>query len=158
MGSYGTAWSWLQNLRGCTVRKEREKLTGKVEAHEFYLVGEHSGKRGRGALHKCAVAIAVEHKGKKLGRLRVQVILERFKADLRKSIFKPIWMNIRSGSTGEIVNMLAKSFSASFSRPLSRQPDPINILWLRCLNRHWPISHLSETDNQIAKYENSGNN
>lgn len=74
LGSYGTAWSWLQKLRSCTVRKEREKLSGKIEADEFYLGGQHSGKRGRGASHKCAVAIAVERKDKKLGRLRVQVI------------------------------------------------------------------------------------
>ena len=74
LGSYSTAWSWLQKLRGCTIRKEREKLSGKVETDEFYLGGQHSGKRGRGAEHKCAVAIAVERKGRKLGRLRLQVI------------------------------------------------------------------------------------
>jgi len=74
LGSYSTAWSWLQKLRGCTIRKQREKLSGKIEADEFYLGGQHSGKRGRGAEHKCAVAIAVERKGRKLGRLRVQVI------------------------------------------------------------------------------------
>lgn len=74
LGSYGTAWSWLQKLRSCTIRKDRKKLSGKVEADEFYLGGQHRGKRGRGAEHKCAVAIAVERKGKKLGRLRVQVI------------------------------------------------------------------------------------
>lgn len=74
LGSYSTAWSWLQKLRSCTIRKEREKLSGKVEADEFYLGGQRSGKRGRGAQNKCAVAIAVERKGRKLGRLRVQVI------------------------------------------------------------------------------------
>jgi transposase-like protein len=74
LGSYTTAWKWLQKLRSCTIRTSREKLSGSVEADEFYLGGEHSGKRGRGAEHKCAVAIAVERKGHKLGRLRMQVI------------------------------------------------------------------------------------
>lgn len=74
LGSYTTAWIWLQKLRGCTVRKQREKLSGTIEADEFYLGGQSSGKRGRGASHKCAVAIAVERKKRKLGRLRVQVI------------------------------------------------------------------------------------
>ena len=74
LGSYNTAWLWLQKLRSCTVRRERKKLTGTVEADEFYLGGKKSGKRGRGAEHKCAVAIAVERRNPKLGRVRLQVI------------------------------------------------------------------------------------
>jgi len=75
LGSYETAWSWLQKLRSCTIRQGREKLTGKVEADEFYIGGQSSGgKPGRGAEHKCPVAIAVEKKGRKLGRIRLEVI------------------------------------------------------------------------------------
>ncbi|BBO73083.1 IS1595 family transposase [Desulfosarcina widdelii] len=75
LGSYHTAWRWLQKLRSCTIRQNREKLSGKVEVDEFYLGGEYGGgKRGRGAEHKCAVAIAVERKGRKLGRIRLQLI------------------------------------------------------------------------------------
>ena len=70
-GSYSTAWSWLHKLRSCTIRHDREKLSGEIEADEFYIGGHSSGKRGRGAEHKCAVAAAVERKGKKLGRLRL---------------------------------------------------------------------------------------
>lgn len=74
LGSYRTAWCWLQRFRTCTIFPDRQSLTGNVEADEIYLGGEHSGKRGRGADHKCKVAIAVERQGKKLGRLRMQVI------------------------------------------------------------------------------------
>ena len=74
LGSYKTAWEWLQKLRSCTIRTGRETLSGAIEADEFYLGGQSSGKRGRGADHKCAIAVAVERKGKKLGRLRMQVI------------------------------------------------------------------------------------
>ena len=70
-GSYNTAWNWLHKLRSCTIRHNREKLSGKIEADEFYIGGQASGKRGRGAEHKCAVAVAVERKGKQLGRLRL---------------------------------------------------------------------------------------
>lgn len=73
-GSYRTAWCWLQKLRTCTIFPDRQPLSGKIEADEFYLGGERSGKRGRGADHKCKVAVAVERQGKKLGRLRMQVI------------------------------------------------------------------------------------
>lgn len=74
LGSYNTAWIWLQKLRGCIVCGDREKLSGSVEADEFYLGGQKSGKRGRGAEQKCKVAIAVEKKNPKLGRIRLQVI------------------------------------------------------------------------------------
>ena len=59
-GSYGTAWNWLQKLRRCTIRQDREKLSGRVEVDEFVLGGQRSGKRGRGAEGKTIVAVAVE--------------------------------------------------------------------------------------------------
>jgi len=74
LGSYQTAWCWLQKLRTCTVFSDRTQLSGSVEVDECFLGGAHSGKRGRGAEHKCKVAVAVERKGRKLGRLRMQVI------------------------------------------------------------------------------------
>ncbi len=74
LGSYQTAWNWLQKLRTCTVFPDREKLLGQVEADEFYLGGVRSGKRGRGAENKTKVAIAVERRGQRLGRVRMQVI------------------------------------------------------------------------------------
>jgi len=74
LGSYQTAWCWLQKLRTCTIFTDRSKLSGNVEVDECFLGGEKSGKRGRGAQHKCKVAVAVERSGRKLGRLRLQVI------------------------------------------------------------------------------------
>ncbi len=72
--SYQTAWCWLQKLRTCTVFPDRAKLSGSVEVDECFFGGAQSGKRGRGAEQKCKVAVAVERKGRKLGRLRMQVI------------------------------------------------------------------------------------
>lgn len=74
LGSYQTAWRWLQKLRTCAIFPDREKLSGVVETDEIFIGGERSGKRGRGAEHKCKVAIAVERKGNKVGRVRMQVI------------------------------------------------------------------------------------
>lgn len=74
LGSYKTAWAWLHKLRSCTVRTDREKLSGKVEVDEFYLGGQGIGKRGRGAENKHSVVAAVEKKGRKLGRIRLQLI------------------------------------------------------------------------------------
>jgi transposase-like protein len=74
LGSYQTAWLWLHKLRRCTIRQGRERLWGTVEVDEFVIGGEQPGKRGRGAEGKCIVAAAVEKRGKKLGRIRLQVI------------------------------------------------------------------------------------
>ena len=72
--SYVTAWSWLQKLRRCTIRKDREKLSGKIEVDEFYIGGQKPGKRGRGAAGKRIVVAAVERKSRKIGRIRLQVV------------------------------------------------------------------------------------
>jgi transposase-like protein len=72
--SYVTAWSWLQKLRRCTIRKDREKLAGKVEVDEFFIGGQKPGKRGRGSDGKSIIVAAVERKGRKIGRIRLQVI------------------------------------------------------------------------------------
>ena len=45
LDSYGTAWPWLQKLRRCTIRQDREKLSGRVEVDEFFIGGQRSGKR-----------------------------------------------------------------------------------------------------------------
>ena len=73
-GSYGTAWHWMQKLRRCTIRKGREKLSGKIEVDEFFIGGQKPGKRGRGANGKTIVIAAVEKECHKLGRIRLQVI------------------------------------------------------------------------------------
>jgi len=73
-GSYGTAWHWLQKLRRCTIRKGREKLSGEIEIDEFFIGGQQSGKRGRGANGKAIVIAAVEKEHRSLGRIRLEVI------------------------------------------------------------------------------------
>ena len=74
LGSYQTAWSWLHKLRRCTIRQGRDRLSGTVEVDEFVIGGQKPGKRGRGADGKTIVVAAVEKKGKKLGRIRLQVV------------------------------------------------------------------------------------
>jgi hypothetical protein len=34
-GSCATAWMWLQKLRRCTIRQDREKLSGKLGMHRI---------------------------------------------------------------------------------------------------------------------------
>lgn len=71
---YETIWIWLHKLRISMVRPGRERLSGTVEVDETYIGGERPGKRGRGAAGKSLVLIAVEDKGKQIGRIRLRRI------------------------------------------------------------------------------------
>jgi transposase-like protein len=74
LGSYQTAWSWLQKIRTATVRPNREPLSGEVEIDESYLGGPKPGKPGRGAEEKAIVAGAVEKRGRGCGRVRLGLL------------------------------------------------------------------------------------
>lgn len=97
LGSYQTAWCWLQKLRRCTIRTGREKLSGRVEVDEFVIGGQKPGKRGRGAEGKTIVAAAVERSDikRKIGRIRLHVILDYSAFSLETFIDE----NIEPGST-----------------------------------------------------------
>ena len=71
LGSYHTAWAWLHRLRRAMVRPGRERLTGTVQVDESFWGGERPGKRGRGAGGKSVILAAVEHAGRRLGRIRL---------------------------------------------------------------------------------------
>ena len=75
LGSYQTAWTWLHKMRRAMVRPGRDRLDGVIEMDETYVGGEKPGKRGRGALGKALVAVAVEDKGGAgMGRIRLAVV------------------------------------------------------------------------------------
>jgi len=63
LSRYEAAWTILHKLRRAMVRPARERLSGEVEVDETYVGGAVPGKRGRGALGKAIVAIAVEALG-----------------------------------------------------------------------------------------------
>ena len=71
LGSYATAWIWMQKLRRAMVRPGRDQLHGRVEVDETYLGAHESGVDGRQTREKCLVAIAAEDKGRAIGRIRL---------------------------------------------------------------------------------------
>lgn len=84
---YETAWDLLRKMRSAMVRPGRERLSGLVEVDEVFIGGVKPGKRGRGALGKVLVLVAVEDKGKKgIGRIRITIIPDATAASLRKAI------------------------------------------------------------------------
>ena len=74
LGSYQTAWSWLQKIRGAMVRPNRQPLSGEVEIDESYVGGPEPGKPGRGAEEKAIVTAAVEKRGRGCGRVRLGLV------------------------------------------------------------------------------------
>lgn len=82
LGSYQTAWTWLHKLRRAMVRPSRDRLSGLVEVDETYVGGHEDGVIGRGAKAKALVAIAVEKKGRQIGRVRMRVVKDFTAAQL----------------------------------------------------------------------------
>lgn len=74
LGSYKTAWAWLQKLRRAMVRPGRERLSGRVEVDESYVGGVEEGAHGRQTAKKAIVAIAAEEDGDGTGRIRMRRI------------------------------------------------------------------------------------
>ena len=74
LGNYQTAWTWLHKFRRLMVLSGRTKLQGVVEVDEVLIGGKTSGKRGRGAEGKSLIAVAVEVKGRKTGKVRLAKI------------------------------------------------------------------------------------
>lgn len=86
-----TGWNLLRIIRTGMVRTGRELLSGLVEVDEVFIGGVKPGKRGRGALGKTLVLIAVEDKGKKgFGRIRIEIIPDASAATLKEVIKKMV--------------------------------------------------------------------
>ena len=74
LGSYMTAWTWLNKLRRAMVRPGRDQLLGRVEVDETYVGGEEHGVKGRKVETKSLVIIAAEEDGAGIGRIRMASI------------------------------------------------------------------------------------
>ncbi len=90
LGSYQTAWTWLHKFRRLMVLSGRSKLEGIVEVDEVLVGGKMPGKRGRGAEGKSLIAVAVEVKGRKTGRVRLEKIPDASNRSLKNFIERNI--------------------------------------------------------------------
>ena len=91
LGSYQTAWTMLHRYRTAMVRPGREVLTGRVEVDETFLGGERPGVRGRGALGKTLVVIAVElREPRGYGRVRMSIIPDAAAKTLREFLITTV--------------------------------------------------------------------
>src|SRR3990172_8631894 len=96
LGSYETAWAWLQKLRRAMVRPGRDRLSSEVEVDETYVGGVEPGKRGRERGSKALVAVAAEVDGKGIGRIR----LRRIPDASSRSLLSCVKEAVEPGATG----------------------------------------------------------
>jgi transposase-like protein len=86
-----TGWKLLGKIRTAMVREGRERLSGTVEVDEVFIGGIKPGIRGRGALGKVLVLVAVEDLGEKgFGRIRIEIIADASAATLKVVIKKMV--------------------------------------------------------------------
>jgi hypothetical protein len=74
LGSYETAWTWLQKLRRAMVRPDRDQLSGWVEVDETVFGGLEEGVAGRKKGDKALIVIAAQADGLGIGRIRMRAI------------------------------------------------------------------------------------
>jgi hypothetical protein len=79
LGSYETAWTMLHRLRRAMVRSGRPRLEGVAEVGSVVLRGRPTPRGGPSA---ALAAIAVEDRGEKAGRVRMQRLGSRAVAQL----------------------------------------------------------------------------
>lgn len=90
------AWAMLHRHRRAMVFANRTPLTGYVEVDETFVGGHEAGKRGRGAVGKTVVLIAIETLGhRRFGRVRLTVA----PGFGRRTLHQYIKDNIECGST-----------------------------------------------------------
>jgi hypothetical protein len=90
LGSYRTAWAWLHKLRYAMVRPDRDQLEGAVEVDETWIGGAEQGVFGRQTNSKALVAIAVEERGRGLGRVRMKHIADGSAASLENFVKRSV--------------------------------------------------------------------
>lgn len=86
LGSYETAWTWLQKLRRAMVRPGRDRLSGEIEVDEMYIGGKKEGKRGRGASGKALVVISAQLEGARISRIRLGRVQDASAPSLEQAV------------------------------------------------------------------------
>ena len=119
IGSEQTAWAMLHRYRTAMVRPGRERLTAAVEVDETFFGGPEPGRRGRGALGKTMVAVAVEQRGRGLGRCRMQVIQDVTTSTLREFLLAHV-----EPGTAVITDGL-RSYVPACAEEYEHRPEPV---------------------------------
>ena len=131
LGSYRTAWSWLHKLRRGMVLPGRELLADAVEVDESYVGGIRRGVGGRGARGKAIVAIAVEDRGERAGRVRMRRISDVTKDTLTDFVLDHVARGAEAHTDGWLGYFdIGKYRFKHVARNVSASGDPAHVALL----------------------------
>lgn len=89
--SYPTAWLMIHKIRNAMKNRDaRYKLRHLIEMDDSFFGGKSAGKRGRGALNKSKVVIAVENRGNHPGYATMQVVNHIDANNLKEFVYRAI--------------------------------------------------------------------
>lgn len=160
--SQKTSWKLLGKIRTAMVRVGRERLSGLVEVDEVFLGGVRPGKRGRGALGKILVLVAVEDKGKTgIGRIRIEIIVDASATTLRQAIGKMVepGSTVRTdewkGYTGEALQGYEHTVMKRRSLEPGEDPTPL-VHRIASLLKRWMLGthHGRVEETHLISYLN----
>jgi transposase-like protein len=114
IGSYRTAWTILQKLRSCMVRRELSQLTGDVEVDEIFVGGVNN---------KEPIAVAAEVRGLGTGRIRLRHIEGRTASQIQNFITE----SIAPGS--KIISDRHKSYVTIVEKGYAHDPKRKAYFW-----------------------------
>jgi hypothetical protein len=122
LGSYETAWTMLHRLRRAMVRSGRPRLEGVAETGTVLLPGRPAA---RGGPSGAVAAIAVEDRGERAGRVRMQRLGSRSAAELAEFVTRAVEPGARiRAERAAVADALARQGWAIEARtPLAHLPQ-----------------------------------
>jgi transposase-like protein len=115
------------------VRPGRDRLNGPVQVDEIYVGGYHPGKRGRGAIGKTLVLVAVEDKDGRPGRIRLHKVKDASGGSLIPVVKESVQSNSEIRTDGwEGYNGLSQS---GYTRTIIRETAEVGKNLLPLANR-----------------------
>jgi transposase-like protein len=157
--SYETAWAWLHKFRRAMVRPDRDRLSGVLEVDETYLGGEEAAVRGRQTVSKAIVAIAVELKEGRIGRIRLRHVPDVSGSSLVsfvKDVAAP-GSTVQTDGWPGYAGLAREGFYHQVT-VLSSSPDPAHVLMpsvhrvSALLKRWWLGIHQGATSTEHLAY------
>jgi transposase-like protein len=146
LGSYQTAWAWLQKLRRAMVRPGRDRLRGRVEVDETYWGAEEKGVVGRLTHDKAMIMVAAQEDGAGIGRIRMACVPSLTKANVHGFILHVVepgstvvtdGLNVYEGLEGYVhQSVVIRKRAATASELLPRVHRVVSLLKRRLLGTH----------------------
>jgi hypothetical protein len=144
LGSYETAWTMLHRLRRAMVRSGRPRLEGVAEAGAVLLPGRPAARGGPSA---AVAAVAVEDRGDRAGRVRMQRLASRSADELAGFVTRAVEAAARIRTErASVAEALARLGYQVEAAPLARLPEVCERLERWLLETHQGAASHDQLD------------